>query len=135
LIKDFIVSLKKIKLITIGWGRMAYGRKVSFDAIREIAFGGIGAAYAAVGTATTDNARLININNSTDAEVYISLDGSTDHLRLPANSFKLFDFSANKIRDDGFFIARGTVFSVKQVSGAPSSGSVWIEVVYGAGGV
>lgn len=114
---------------------MAYGTRASFEAVREVAFGSIGANYAAVGTATTDHARIIIFTNTTNAEVYVSLDGSTNMMRLPANSYRLIDFSTNRIRDDGLFIPIGTLFYVKQVSGAPGSGSFWVEVVYGAGGV
>lgn len=114
---------------------MAYGTRATFDAVRELAFGGISGTYAAVGTALTDNARLIRFVNQTDVQVYISLDASTDHVRMAANSFFIMDFSANKIRDDGLFVPIGTIFYIKQVSGAPASGSLWVEVVSGAGGV
>lgn len=113
---------------------MAYGTRVAFDAVRELAFGSISGTYAALGTPTADNARLLSISNSTDADVYISFDGTTNHLRLVANSFKLLDLSANKIRDDGLFIAVGTQVYVKQVSGAPTSGAVWAEIMSAEGG-
>ena len=114
---------------------MAYGRRVDFEAIREVAFGGVGAAYANLGTALTDNARIIAITNSTNVEVYISFDGTTDHLRLAANSFKLFDLTANKVREDGYFLANQTQISQRRVAGAPTSGSVWAEVITAAGGI
>lgn len=113
---------------------MAYGTRVAFDAVRQLAFGSITGTYAALGTPLADNVRLLSISNSTDAEVYISFDGTTDHLRLVDNSFKLFDFSANKIRDDGLFIAVGTQIYVKQVSSGPTSGAVWAEAVSAEGG-
>lgn len=114
---------------------MAYGTRVNFEPIREAAFGAIGATYSAVGSATTDFTRLVSINNGTDAQVYISLDGVHNHLRLAANSFKLLDLTANKVQDDGLFISNGTVFYVKQVSGAPTTGTLWIETLYAVGGV
>lgn len=114
---------------------MAYGTRAKFDAVRELAFGSISGTYAAVGTALTDHARLVRFVNATDAQLYISLDGVTDQIRMAANSFFILDFSANKIRDDGLFLPIGTIFYTKQVSGAPSTGSLWIEVVSGAGGV
>jgi len=113
---------------------MAYGTRVAFDAVRELAFGSISGTYAALGVPIADNVRLLSVSNSTDDEVYISFDGTTNHLRLVANSFKLFDLSANKIRDDGLFIAAGTQVYVKQVSGAPTSGSVWVEAMSAEGG-
>lgn len=114
---------------------MAYGTRAQFDAVREVAFGGISGTYAVVGVPLTDHARIVCLSNSTNAEVYISVDGTANNFRLAANSFRLIDFSTNKIRDDGLFVSIGTQFYVKQVSGAPSSGGVWVEVISAAGGV
>lgn len=114
---------------------MAYGTRAHFDAVRELAFGGISAAYATLGTPLTDHARIIRFVNSTNAEIYVSLDGVNNNIRLAASSFVLYDFSTNKIQDDGLFVSVGTQFYVKQVSGAPGSGAVWCEVVSGTGGV
>jgi len=113
---------------------MAYGTRVSFDAIRELDFGDISGTYAALGTPFGDHVRLLSLNNSTDQQLYISFDGVTDHLRMPSNSFKLFDLSANKVRDDGLFIAVGTQIYVKKVSASVTSGSVWAEAMAAAGG-
>jgi len=117
---------------------MAYGTRAGFDAIRTLAFGGISGTYAAVGSATTDHARVIRFVNSTNVDVFISLDGAIDHIRLASGSFLLVDFTANKVRDDGLFISVGTIFYTKGVSelGGPASGAVWIEVISAvAGGV
>lgn len=114
---------------------MAFGTKVSFEAVKEVAAASVTASYTAVGTATTDHTRLLSISNGTDADCYISLDGTTNHIRLSANSFKLFDLTANQVSNDGFFIAEGTIFYVKRVSGAPTTGTLWIEVMYASGGV
>ena len=114
---------------------MAYGTRAEIDAVRELAFGSISGSFTAVGTPLTQHARVVIFTNSSNAEIYISTDGTTNNLRLASNSFKLIDFSTNKIRDDGLFVSIGTQFYTKQVSGAPSSGAVWIEVIYAAGGV
>jgi len=114
---------------------MAYGRRVEFEAVREAAFGAIGAAYTALGTALIDNARIISFYNTTDAEVYISFDGVTNHIRLASGTFQVFDLTANKVRDDGYFVANGTVIFQSRVAGAPTSGALWAEVVIAAGGV
>ena len=114
---------------------MAYGTRVQFDPIRELAFGGISGAYAVVGGPLTDHARLVRFVNSTNAEIYISDDGVNNKIRLGASSFFLIDVTANKVQDDGLFVHVGTQFYAQQVSGAPSSGAVWIEVIYASGGV
>lgn len=114
---------------------MAYGIRAEFDTVRELAFGSISGSYAAIGTALTQQARVLTINNSTNVDIYVSTDGTNNNLRVAANSYKLIDFSTNRIRDDGLFVAIGTQFYARQVSGAAASGAVWIEVIYAAGGV
>ena len=113
---------------------MAFGTRVSFDPVRELDFGDIGASYVAIGTPTSDHVRLICFTNSMDEELYISFDGVTNHLRLASNSFKLLDLSANKVRDDGLFLAVGVQIYVKEVGSSPSTGSCWVEVMYAEGG-
>ncbi len=54
---------------------------------------------------------------------------------MAKNSFKLFDFSANKIRDDGLFLSVSTQVYVKEVSASVSSGAFWVEIVYAEGGI
>ena len=113
---------------------MAYGTRITFDAVRELPFGSISGTYAALGTPLAEHVRIFSINNSTDQEVYISFDGINDHLRMASNSFKLFDFSSNKVRDDGLFLAVGTQVYVKEVSASVTSGAVWLEVASAEGG-
>jgi len=108
---------------------MSYPNRVSMDAIRTLAFGGIGGAYAAVGAALTAEARIFQITNLCNTSMLFSLDGVNDHFIVPANSFILIDVTANKVRDDGFFLRVGTIFWVKQVV-APASGSVYVTVIH-----
>lgn len=114
---------------------MAFGSKVNFEEIREIDFGSILATYVAVGTATTNHSRIIRFVNGTDAQVLVSLDGSTDHIRMSVDSFIIFDFSSNKITDHGLFVSLGTTFFVKFQLIGPTTGSFWIEVISAIGGV
>lgn len=114
---------------------MAYGTKVQFEPIRELASESIGVNYTPIGGALIDHARLVRIVSTLNTEVYISIDGSTNHIRMANNSFFLTDLTTNKVQNDGLFLSVGTVFHVKRVSAAPSSGSVWIEVLYAEGGV
>ena len=115
---------------------MAFGKRVRFEAVREVAFGGIGAAYAALGVATTDYTRILSIFNSTNQDAYISLNGVTHHIRLASGTGQVFDFTTNKVRDDGFFIPKGTIFYQRHCGAiAPTSGNIWIQVTYADGGV
>jgi hypothetical protein len=114
---------------------MAYGLRVRSEAVREAAFGTIGAAYTAVGSATTHRGRIVSFYNSTDVDVYITTDLSKNEKRLASGTGQIFDYTANKVRDDGAFLPEGTIFYVKRVSGAPSSGAVWVQYEYCDGGI
>jgi hypothetical protein len=109
-------------------------KRVYFDTLRSLAFGGISAAYAAIGSAVQFNPRIICLTNDTDAGMIFSDDNavSAGKLYLPAQSFKLFDLTTNMVpnKDDGFFIKEGTIIYVKQ-SSAPSSGGVYLEYLFG----
>ncbi len=109
-------------------------KRVYFDTLRTLAFGGIGAAYAPVGAALTVEPRIICLTNDTDAGMIFSDDNTnaTGKLYLPAGAFKLFDLTANLVpgKDDSFVIAKNTTMYVKQVA-APTSGGVYIEYIYG----
>lgn len=113
---------------------MAYGTRAAFEGLRSIAFGSITGSYQVVGGAINDHARIVRFVNNTNAAMLVSLNGTTDHDVIPANGFVLYDFSTNRIRDDGLFLPLGTFFYVKQVS-APTSGSFYITVIYAQGGV
>lgn len=114
---------------------MAYGTRVSYEALRSLAFGSISGTYAALGTPTTGHCRLYAIKNNTNADLILSLDGSTDHVFLSSNSYMITDLSSNKVRDDGLFISVGTQFYIKDNGSAASSGSVYLEVLVAEGGV
>jgi len=109
-------------------------KKVYFDTLRTLAFGGISGVYAAVGSALTVEPRIICITNDTDAGMIFSTDNTnaTGMLYLPKGTFKLFDLTANMVpgKDDSFVMAKGTIIYVKQ-SSAPGSGAVYVEYVHG----
>ncbi len=60
----------------------------------------------------------------------VSFDGITDHLPVAADGFVLLDITANKTVSQGFYIAEGTRFYVKEI-GNPTSGSIYISSFYG----
>ena len=109
---------------------MAYNNRFQVDPIRTIAFGGITNVYANVGAAITDPVRVFVLSNLTDVDVMFSLDGVNDHFIVPRNAFKLFDITANKVRDDGFFLADGTVFYVRDPTATVTTGNVHVEVIH-----
>jgi hypothetical protein len=113
---------------------MAFGTRVQFNPIGSVAFGSITGSYVAFGAPMPGHARIIRFCNSTNTDFLISADGVTDHIRVAANSFILFDFSTNRVQDDGLFVQKGDQFYIKYVS-APGSGAAWIEVITASGGV
>jgi hypothetical protein len=108
-------------------------KKVKFDTLRSIAFGSISGTYAALGGPLSVNSRIMCLTNKTQGDIIVSIDSSNadGNLFIPAGSFKLFDFTANLVpgKDDSYVLEIGTQFYVKQVT-APTSGSVYLEVLY-----
>jgi len=102
-----------------------------FDDIRTLGFAGISGAYATVGSALTVQARMICFSNNTQGDMYFTDDNTADRIFVAAGSFKLWDVQANMNtkKDDRFVLPEGTQFYVKQIT-APTSGSVYIEVIY-----
>jgi hypothetical protein len=101
------------------------------EPVRTLAYTGVGAGYEAIGTPFDNPARLLFVQNLTNATLMFSLDGVTDHFALPANGFLLLDITSNKAAASGFFIASDTIMWVKEI-GTPSSGSVYVTVMYGS---
>lgn len=114
---------------------MAYGIRAAFGNIRELDFTSITGTYASVGVPLSDHVRVLSFQNSCDQDVYVSTNTTTNKIRVAANSFKLFDISSNKIRDDGMFFPIGMQFYVKIVSAAVTSGTFWIEEIHAEGGI
>lgn len=102
------------------------------DALRSLGFASIGASYVTVGTAFGHPMRVIRILNATNGDMFFSFDGTTNNLFLPSNSFVLYDIASDDDPSDNFRISKGTQMYVKQ-STAPTSGSVYIEAIYGQG--
>lgn len=111
---------------------MSYGIRIVPDTLRSLAFGGIGANYAAIGTSFTKSMRIINIQNLTDAILLFSFNGVDDHVVVPNESGIIYDFCTNRVGTAGAVIGAGTIIFVKQ-SGVPTSGSVYVSCFYGFG--
>lgn len=111
---------------------MAHGIRAEYETLRTVAFGSIGAAYAALGSPLSEIARLVKFVNLTDADVLISKDGTNDHDIIPTNGFALYDLTTNKVDDGGFFFADQTQFYQKRASGAPTAGNLYMTVIVAA---
>lgn len=108
-------------------------KKVYFDTIRTLAFGGISGAYAAVGTPATINPRIICITNNTAGNMIFSTDNTnaSGQIFIPSGGFRLLDLTSDLVpgKDDSFEIAVGTQFYVKALTAA-TTGAVYIEFIY-----
>ena len=102
-----------------------------FEPIKSLAFGGISAAYASVGTPTTHPVRVFKISNNTQGDMFFTTNTAQDEMFLAAGSFTLYDVQANinPRTDDSYVFETGTQFSVKQIT-APVSGTVYVEVIF-----
>jgi len=105
--------------------------RVFFEALKELGFAGIGAAYAPVGAATTHKTRIVKIDNNTEGDLYITTNLLQDEIFMAAGSFVLLDLQTNRMpkTDDMFVFEIGTQFYCKQIT-APVSGAVYITCIY-----
>lgn len=105
--------------------------KAEIDELRSLGFASIGATFTAVGAPQEFQARIICFTNTTNQDVIVSKNGTTNHLIVPAGSFKLFDITTNHrpVNQDDFCFAIGTQWYVKYAV-APASGSFYIEIVH-----
>ncbi len=104
------------------------------ETLRTSAFGAIGVGYSAIGTALAHPCSIFLLQNATDGNALFSLDGTNDHFFLPSGGFVLFDLTTNKTLPQGAFISQGTTVYVKRSGGAPTSGAVYLSVLYGLNG-
>lgn len=108
---------------------MGYPKRLIADTVRTTAFGGIGGAYTAVGTAIASPARILTLKNLTNQTLAFSDDGVNDKIVLPGNSFDKTDISTNRTTIENFFMAEGTVIYVRHLGVAPTLGAVYVEVI------
>jgi len=101
------------------------------EPLRSLAFGSVSGSYMGVGTAFEHPIRLLYIQNLTDVAVLFSLDGINDHWILPTQGYMIIDITANKTREQGWYIAEGTRIYVRDLAGAPTLGAVYVTVFYG----
>jgi uncharacterized membrane protein len=109
-----------------------FSTKAMPDTLRTLAFGSVGATFSAVGPSFAFQSRIICFTNTTNEDVIFSINGTVDQLIVPAGSFKLFDITMNHrpVNMDDFVFAIGTQWYVRYASAAPTSGAVYIEVIY-----
>lgn len=97
-------------------------------------FAAITNSFTTVGIPFAHNLRIWRIVNNTNGDMIFSVDGTTNHLFVPQNSFVLYDITANTDTDasSALVMVLNTQFYVKY-STAPTSGDVYIEGIYQRG--
>jgi len=102
-----------------------------FEDLRSLAFGGISGVYAGVGTGSTNAIRMIKVTNLTDATLLISFNGIDDKDVIAASSAFIYDYGSNtSIQGGALEQPSGTRIFVKQASGAATSGTVYVTIIY-----
>ncbi len=103
----------------------------TIDIIRSLSYTGIGASYEPVGSPTSNGVRLISFVNNTNGDLFFSNDGIHDYLFVAAGSFKLLDVCSNRDNRNGVYLLPAKMQWYVKQSTAPSTGTVYIEVLYG----
>lgn len=111
-----------------------FSTRLRVEAARELAFGSVAASYTAIGTPFTHAIGILYLLNSTNESVWISFDGVVDHVPLASGSFLLLDVTTNKANPSGMYVEVGTQMYAKRLSGAPTSGSVYVSSFYARNG-
>lgn len=106
---------------------------IQFENLRTLAFGSITASYVGVGVSFVNAIRILSLVNTTDVDLLVSLNGIDDKIIVPATSGKVYDFGTNKADQSGVLdLSAGTRVYVKRASGAPASGSFYVETAFAA---
>lgn len=93
---------------------------------------GVTASYTALGSALQNPSLGIFIASTFNQSVWISTDGTTDKILIPAGSSSLIPFASLSPGDRGIAFAQGTQFYIKQgPDGAPTSGDLALTSIYG----
>jgi hypothetical protein len=106
------------------------GIRFRLENLRTLAFGAITGAYAGVGTALDNPARMIILKNLTDTELFASLNGIDDQVHLAKGEVIVLDITSNKAMGGGFFLAQGDRVYVRDTGVAPTQGAVYLSVIY-----
>ena len=106
-------------------------QRVAWETRRDVSYAAIGASYVALGGPIIQPVRMLKIVNTTDVTIDISDDGTHDKDIITSGSAFIYDFTSNAASNAGsiFTAAKGTQIYIK---GDPSSGSVYMIVIYAA---
>ena len=102
------------------------------EPVRSIAHGSIlgGGVYVGIGTEIDNPARMILLQNFTDANLMFSINGIDDHFPLLQKSYIVLDITSNQSSGVGFYLSQGQRLYVTQIT-APTEGDVYLSIFYG----
>lgn len=102
------------------------GNSIKREAIREIAAAAITGSYQVLGSVTLRDVFRLWITNNTNGDIYLSTDGVTNMIKMPATSTRALDDKTNDMYD-----IHGTQWYIKY-SAVPGTPAGWagIEVEY-----
>lgn len=107
--------------------------RVAFEELRSKTAASVGGFYTPLGDPLEHPARLIKISNHTDENILVSFDNLSDHDFIAANSYALYDFTANlSITPGQFSMPAHTTVYVKSEDADPNTGDVYLAVIYGS---
>ena len=105
--------------------------KASHETLRKIAFGDISDKFTPVGSKFSHYIRIVEIDNTTDSNIIISMNGISEDRIVMARSGKVLDYSSNKDGNGSFGLPSGEYIQVKYIDGAPTVGNIYIACIYG----
>ena len=109
----------------------AHAVRIAFEPLRSLGFASVSAAYAGVGAPFANPVREIKVSNFMDENLIVSFDGITDQDEVAANGFFLYDYTSNRTNTGGNLEQpAGTRIYVREESGAPTLGNVYVTVIY-----
>ncbi len=106
--------------------------QAALEPVRTLDAAAVIGTYVSLGTGLAQRGQIIVIVSTFDGDVWLSLDGVTDHILIPQGLLPLtLDVSANKNESNHLSFGIGTQFYVKDVAGAaPTAGNIAISVLY-----
>ena|SRR6185436_14603758 len=102
-------------------------KQLTYDTMRSRDSATFTGSYQTLGSVFTHPASIVKIVNNSNVLVTISIDGVNDHDILPANSFFLYDETANSPHTENVYMRSGTQFYAK---GSAGIGLVYLVVQY-----
>jgi hypothetical protein len=108
--------------------------RMGYEPERSTAFGDVTGSYALMGPLFTHPVRILVLQNGTNASIQYSLDGVNTLITLQSGIHIILDITAARTNDPaGLTAPIGQGVYIRQEGGAPTTGSAYASVIYGAG--